>query len=153
MCRCSSAFGMRSANFFTGPPSRKDTLIDGGPVAPQEGFLGRKLQIGIETAAGSRSRPQNVRQMRYCAHPLFKGDGKPVRRTAWKTEVEVLHARLGKGIAERKDLDGFRQNTAFGRIDKSHPWHLLNSVDDEVAVGNEIFRGLDFASPDVDRPV
>jgi hypothetical protein len=50
---------MRSANFFTGPPSRKNTLIDSGFVfygfalsgsrfAPQESFLGREHVVRLD---------------------------------------------------------------------------------------------------------
>ena len=64
-------------------------------------------------------------------------------------DVQVLPARLVKRIAERKDLDGFRQNPAFGCIDKSDSRRLLDSLYDEVAVGDKIFRGSDVAPPHV----
>jgi hypothetical protein len=56
--------------------------------------------------------------MRYCDYSWFKGDWKSFRWMAWKTDVQVLPATLVKRIAERKDLDSFRQDTAFVSVDK-----------------------------------
>ena len=63
MCKCSSAFGMRSANFFTGPPSTKDTLIDRCYVAAQKSFLGCKVEVGIQTATSRRARAEYTGQV------------------------------------------------------------------------------------------
>ncbi len=51
MCKCSSAFGMSSANFFTGPPSTKNTLNDRLFIAAQERFPGCAVEAGIQTAS------------------------------------------------------------------------------------------------------
>src|SRR5262245_26795877 len=50
MCRCNSAFGMRSTKLFTDPPSPKNTPVDTFVIVPQQGFFCGKFQKTGEAA-------------------------------------------------------------------------------------------------------
>ena len=75
------------------------------------------------------------------------------RRTVARAQcsrcVHSLDGTLPECLPKRQQLRGTGENTAFGRVDEAHTPGVLHSPDKEIAVCDEILRGVNFVAEDV----